>query len=165
MGQKGHCSYIDVDLLLNLSCGLLVESFCIFFWILVWEMPTLLIKRLRSSLLIFSYSLSYMSRLYWEKSVWQISMFRRGYLYHNFLLSSSNLVVFLETKITLKPSYANSKQKARPIPSVQPVTSAHDPWPYFSAHLVFNGVNVMRRKVMIAHRALKSRTDPISMAK
>ena len=122
--------------------------------------PTLLTKMLTSTWLIFCIIFSYSDRLYVEKSVWQIIMLIFGYLFQSYWLKASNFFSLRETSTKLKLRSANMKQKAFPIPSVHPVTIAHDPFPYFSAHFLSRLVIEMRRNISTAHAALKKTTEP-----
>jgi len=133
--------------------------------VLMCDRPTLLTSILisRWSILspIFLYSCSFDS----AKSAWTITTFREGNLAHSYLFRASSLDEFRETSTRLKPSCASWKQKALPMPSVQPVTTAHESFPYCYAQAALRRVAMMRSCRKIVASALEMTIEPTSKAK
>jgi hypothetical protein len=117
-------------------CGrifIFISSFNLFYGISwnypIFDIPTLLTK-IETSMpfrfLIIDAKNPYLSESEKSATIHFVSISRSSFDYLIFLRAFSILSLFLATMQMLKPRDANYSQKPSPIPSLPPVTKAHD---------------------------------------
>lgn len=83
-----------------------------------------------------------------------------GYLALSSACKVYNLDLFLAIRHKLNLTSANAKENALPIPSVQPVMTAHDPRPYLAAHSTLIGVIAILMSFTTVDRPLMTYIRP-----